>query len=358
MRIVDDMQTNLATMERRAFIKNSLFGAGFLMTAHHPFAGMAEPIYFSNKRERMLSWLEGNTLANYTPAAFFMHFDENHKLGSAAAAKHLEYFRYTNMDFVKIQYEQQYPQLDFLKQPGDWSKLTMNKLDFYEPQLQAVREIVKAVKKEAFIVMTLYSPFMWAGHCATLPVLLKHMEENPDAVKRGLDVLTESQLLFAHACMEIGVDGFYMSTQGSETNQFTNPELFTKYVKPADLVTMKEVNTRCPFNILHVCDYNGPYENYNRVIDYPGQVVNCNPQLTGKTLSWQEISTLFKRPAMGGMSKKGIIYKGSYEIEKDVRHILKNAPKQFILGAECTLPGDINLDNVKKAISVAHSTGR
>jgi len=83
---------------------------------------------------------------------------------------------------------------------------------------------------------------MCAGHCATSPVLRRHVEENPDAVKRGLEILTESQVIFVRACIQAGIDGFYMSTQGSEAKQFTNPRIFSHYIKPADLVAMKEVS--------------------------------------------------------------------------------------------------------------------
>jgi uroporphyrinogen decarboxylase len=346
-------------MKRRAFIKSTALGTGFLLAGHYTGASILNSRAAINKRERMLQWLDGKSESGYTPAAFFMHFDEKHKVGSAATTKHIEYFDYTGMDFVKIQYEQHYTPVDYLKKPADWSKMTPNKLDFYEPQLQTVREIIKAKKKEALIVMTLYSPFMWAGHCATLPVLLQHMEENPEAVKKGLDVLTESQMLFAQACIKIGVDGFYMSTQGSETGQFKNASLFTDYVKPSDLVVMNEATSKCPFNILHVCDYNAIYANYNAVLDYPGQVVNCNPQLTDKLLSWKEISAMFKRPVMGGMDKNGTIYKGSmYEIEDEVKSIIKDTPKQFILGAECTIPGDTDWNRIKKAIAVAHNNNQ
>lgn len=338
-------------MERRKFIKSGLLGASAVLADQQIWAA-SKPL---NKRERMLQWLEGKTSASYTPAAFFLHFDEKHKVGSAAAKKHLEYFRYTEMDFVKIQYEQAYTPLDFLRKPADWAKLLPNRLDFYAPQLQTVREIVKAAKKDALVIMTLYSPFMWAGHCATREVLLQHMEEDPDAVKKGLDALTESQLLFARACVEIGVDGFYMSTQGSESGQLSDPKLFKHYVKPSDLVTMREVSAKCPFNILHVCDYNAIYANYDAVLDYPGQIVNCNPNLVDSQLSWQEINTLFQRPVMGGLQKNGVISKGSpTEIEATVRKLIKGAPKQFILGAECTVPGETDWSNLRTAIRAAH----
>src|SRR3954471_6499172 len=172
-------------MNRRLFLGLS---AGAALTPNS-FAGAA-PV---NKRERMHRWLAGQTTPNYTPAAFFLHFGNGYGNGSAAAKRHLEFFQYTDMDFVKIQFEQTYTRQEFLQQPADWSKLKLAKLDFYEPLLQTVRELVKAEKKNSLILMTLYSPFMCAGHCATAPVLLRHLEENPEAVKKGLEILTESQ---------------------------------------------------------------------------------------------------------------------------------------------------------------------
>lgn len=342
-------------MDRKTFIKTTVLGASAILGT----SGLAMPLPKDSqkisKRDRMLQWLEGNAPAGYTPAAFFLHFDEQHKLGAAAAEKHLEYFRYTDMDFVKIQYEQEYTPVDFLKKPEDWAKLTPKSLAFYEPQLDVVRRLVTAIQKDALIIMTLYSPFMWAGHSATLPVLRRHLEADPEAVKRGLVNLVESQMLFVNACIKIGVDGFYMSTQGSETGQLNDPSIFTNYIKPTDLVAMNRVTSACPFNILHVCDYNAPYTNYNAVLDYPGQVVNCNPRLKDKVLSWQEIFGLFKRPNMGGMDRHGILTHGTdEEIKREVTRVIRQAPDRFILGADCTVPGDMDWQRLKQAISVAH----
>ena len=311
-----------------------------------------------NKRERMLGWLAGEAMPNYTPAAFFLHFGNDYKVGSAAARRHLEFFRATDMDFVKIQFEQTYSPQDFLKQPSDWARLKLAKLDFYEPQLQTVRELVKAEKKNSLILMTLYSPFMCAGHCATSPVLLRHLEENPEAVRKGLEILTESQMLFVRACIKEGVDGFYTSTQGGEAKRFSRPAIFGKYVKPFDLVAMKEAASSCPFNILHVCDYVAPYANYDAVVDYPGHVVNVPVKLVDRSLSGQEITKLFKRPFMGGMDRHGVIAKGTpTQVDAEIRQVVKSAPRPFILGADCTVEADTSWDRLKHAISVAHLVG-
>lgn len=335
-------------MDRRAFLSlPALLAPRYAHAAAPP-----------NKRERMLQWLAGKTDPNYTPAAFFLHFGPEFKNGSAAAKRHLEFFRQTDMDFVKIQFEQTYEHQKFLEKPSDWTKLTVRKLDFYEPLIQTVRELVKDSKKDALILMTLYSPYMSANQCATAPVLRRHLEENPDAVKRGLDILTESQLIFVRACIQQGVDGFYMSTQGSEAKQFSNPKIFANYIKPADLVAMKEISARCAFNVLHVCDYNAPYASYDAVRDYPGHVVNCNPKLTTRELSFQEISKFFNKPTMGGLDRHGILAKGSLpQVEDEVKRVIKSAPRQFVLAADCTVGGDTDWNRLRHAISVAHRTG-
>ena len=335
-------------MNRRTFL--SLSAVASLSTRQ----SAAAPV---NNRERMLAWLAGQNMPNYTPAAFFLHFGEGYKTGSAAAQRHLEFYRHTGMDFVKIQFEQTYSRQDFLRNPADWAKLRPVKLDFYEPLLQTVRDLVKAEKKNSLILMTLYSPFMGAAQCATAPVLVKHLEENPEAVKKGLEILTHNQMLFVRACIKEGIDGFYASTQGGEANRFTNPAIFSQYVKPFDLISMKEISTACPFNILHVCDYVAPYANYDAYYDYPGHVINCNVKLTGGQVSAREIHNKFQRPFMGGMDRHGIIAKGTpAQLDTEIRGVIGTAPRPFLLGADCTVEADTNWDQLKHAISVAHRT--
>ncbi len=81
-------------------------------------------------------------------------------------------------------------------------------------------------------------------------------------------------------------------------------------MKPFDLVLMNEMKRSCPFNILHVCDYNGPYADLSPFVDYPGHVVNVNPQLQGSRLPWSEIARMFGRPLMGGMDRHSPIWSG------------------------------------------------
>ena len=133
------------------------------------------------------------------------------------------------------------------------------------------------------------------------------------------------------------------------------PLLFRECIKPSDLLVMEEMNRNCLFNVLHVCDYHGGYDDLSPFVDYPGQVVNCSLHLGQQQITGKDVSSLFKRPYMGGMERKGIIATGSQqEIQEAVRGLLEDKPDQTILAADCTLPGDIPWDNIRTAIQAAH----
>ncbi len=91
-----------------------------------------------NKRDALLNLIHGDASPDYTPAAFFMHFDPSCHAGQAAVDKHLEYFRATGMDFVNIHLEQRMP----LDQPSrtleDWAQIPLYPESFFEPAVRVV----------------------------------------------------------------------------------------------------------------------------------------------------------------------------------------------------------------------------
>ena len=144
--------------------------------------------------------VSGASAPAYVPAAFFMHFDPAYHLGQAAIDKHLEYFRYTGMDFVKIQYEQPNPPAPPIRTPQDWARVPHCNEEFFDPVLQVVRGLVAAAKSEALVILTVYSPFMWAKHYVKPADLAAHLQENPEAVKKGLEIMTDNVLTLLRGC--------------------------------------------------------------------------------------------------------------------------------------------------------------
>ena len=85
-----------------------------------------------NKREAVLNMLDSGQKPGYIPAAFFLHFDPAYRSGQPAIDKHLEYFHYTEMDFVKIQLELPFLLQPQIQKPEDW-KTRLRIVLFFPP---------------------------------------------------------------------------------------------------------------------------------------------------------------------------------------------------------------------------------
>lgn len=342
---------------RRDFIHS--VGAATASLAVGGLACRSEHAAEINKRQALLDLLDPDTRQDYIPAGFFLHFDEAYYRGPEAIQKHLEFFRYTGMDFVKIQYENRFPSLPEIRTPADWARMPLYGVDFYAPQLKLVEGLVQAAKDEAVVLCTLYSPFMLAAQTTSRELVTTHIKENPEQIKKGMEVITESLLQFVKGCVRLGVDGFYHSTQGGESGRFDDHGPFNECIKPYDLAVMEEIDRSCIFNILHVCDHYGGYDDLTTFLDYPGHVVNCALKVGSEEITPTQASALFARPFMGGMERTGVIATGNQEeVRQAAEDALDRASEKFILGADCTVPGDTPWDNLRTAILAAHSFRR
>lgn len=307
-----------------------------------------------NKRDTVLDVVHSQAPLAYVPAAFFMHFDAAAHHGQAAIDQHLAFFRATGMDFVKIQYEQTLSSAAPIRTPADWAHAPRCDAAFFADSIQVAEGLVKAVKGDALVIMTLYSPFMHAVQIAGAETLAAHLRENPDAVRAGLEIMTENVLTLARGCRQVGVDGFYISSQGGEAFRFPGIEIFQHFIKPTDLAVWDELQS-CAFNILHICDYAGPYADLTPFLDYGGHVVNCSLKVGDQTFSPKDVAELFGRPFMGGLERLGVIATGSSDaIRQAAAGVLAEAPDRFILAADCTIPSATPWENVKTAIDTAH----
>lgn len=227
---------------------------------------------------------------------------------------------------------------------------------FFAEPLKVVEGLVKGAKAEALVLVTLYSPFMWARRVAGDARLTQHILESPSQVEQGMERITESVRTFMRACVRLGVDGFYASTQGGEAHRFTDVHLFEQFVKPYDLSIMQEIDQTCLFNILHVCDYQGSYDDLTRFLDYPGHVVDKPLASRGSTfIAPRGSDTVQPTPLYGGYGAVGGYCHGSEaEVKLAAAHVLASAPTRFILAADCTVPSATPWANLRTAITAAH----
>jgi uroporphyrinogen decarboxylase len=285
-----------------------------------------------------------------------MHF--NDKFGQGAVKSHIEFFRATNMDFSKIQYEVTLPPQPEIKTPKDWEKIKVYGNDLFEPQFDVIKEIIRELKQEALIIPTVYSPLLLAEQVVGHETYLAHVRENPDAVAKGLSKLTENILFYIKESAKLGVDGFYLSTHGGDKALFYNTPLFDKVIKPFDEIIFNEATTGTQFNILHICSPENTYQELDHLAGYPSSVINPPVLLNdGSKTDLPSVEKLFGRPVMSGLDHHGVIAHGSFEeIKKEVDEVFtNNSPQNFIFAANCTVPGETSWETIRSVIDYAHN---
>ena len=308
----------------------------------------------NNRRERILQVLDQSRPNDYVPAAFFLHFEN--KLGRKAVQDHKDFFRATDMDFVKVFYEIVVPRIE-INSGKDWEKVPVYGEDFFAPQVAVIEDLAREFGNEAFILPTVYSPLALAHQTLGRDKDLKKLaEENPVAFGKAIKNLA---LSIENYLRKHGADGFYVSSQGDDGNSLS-AKIWKEQVRPWDKYVSEVANEIGIINILHICDYGTPFKNAEALYafaDYPASIINVPLKFSdGSVLNLKEAQKRFGRPIFGGLERLGVITKGSIEeIKKEVDKVLENASPNFILGADCTVPGDTDWDKLRAVIDYAHT---
>ena len=299
-----------------------------------------------NKIERVRAALRGEEV-DRVPASFWFHFTPDKAHGEASVKAHLDYYRESGVDFLKVMNEHHYEANVDIKTPADWRQVRPAPLrsSFYQGQLDEVKRLADALQDECLLVTTIFGPFGSGNHTANNRVT-EHLKADPEAVSQGLGAIAESLAEFAIACVEAGAAGIYYSAQGGEADRFTEEEFLT-YIKPHDLTVLNAVKDHGEFHLLHICKGNIRLPLY---ADYPGHAVNW--AVTKNTLSLSAGRDLFERAVIGGLDDRGIVVDGSPEaIQAAVRAVIDEAgARGFMVGADCTLPTDIPVPNIRLAV--------
>lgn len=309
-----------------------------------------------NSRERFAQFLSGTPYSDGVPAAFFQHFDPSARHGQAALDAQLNFYRRTGMDIVKLMFDDIYPKITTVKEAADWRDIPEFQADdpVFTRQIELARRVVEAVGGEAPVFQTIFTPFVSAG-CAVSPILewdsvvTPHFAEDPQAMREGLEKICTRLTQFAGQIAETGIDGFYVSVQGGERGRYSQ-EFFNSWFKPIDIAFLNGLKATGKLIFMHICGVGMRLDDYK---DYPADLINLAMEGNGLTLNTAR--EFFGRPIMGGLDNNGVISTGTeQQIRAEVRRVLQEAPADIMLGADCTIPAHVPLQNMGWAIEEAH----
>lgn len=226
---------------------------------------------------------------------------------------------------------------------------------FVADQLEIIKRVVDSVGDQAVVIATIHGIVASASHMSGehyadfRKILPAQLKEKPGIVADGLRIIAEGLAEFSRACLEAGAQGIYYAALGGES-YLIGDEDFDRYIKPNDLMVIEASKSPDAFNSLHICK---DHVSLKRYADYHPQVVNWGVYENNPTLL--EGKKYFPDAVLlGGLDDNpgsAIVSGTDKEIEEEVQSLLNQiGTRKFILGADCTLPTDINYERIRTAV--------
>lgn len=308
------------------------------------------------KKERMISAINGEEV-DAVPCGFSLHFEKLLAFGDAGVKSHLDFYKETEIDILKIMNENLVPDVGDILVPEDWNKIAAISLsdDFMKSQIEMTKKIVESCTKDDFITATIHSICACAihpiearyGYEKVRELICKHLRENKKPVIEAFQRITDGMCLLIKKYIELGVDGVYIAALGGEKRYFTDDE-FSEFIKPFDLQLLKAVKDAGGYSFLHICKDGLVMERYREYGQY-ADVVNWGVYETDFSL--EEGKAFFNTSTiMGGLkNRSGVMVDGTLEeLSQEVTRVVKTFGKKgFILGADCSLPTEIPYERLK-----------
>lgn len=235
---------------------------------------------------------------------------------------------------------------------------------FMQDQVELVKKILAGCDRDAFILGTLHGITASSIHPLekmdpgytydqVREKLCRLLHEDTDTVLAGMKRIADVMCELARTYIELGVDGVYYAALGGETRFFTDEE-FEQWIKPFDLQIMKAIKDAGGYCFLHICkdqlnmdrykDY-GPYADVVNwgVYEAPFSLEDGRKMFAGKTI-------------MGGLpNRHGVLVDGPAEaVKEETRKVIGEFGRtHFILGADCTLATEQDMNLLKAAVEAA-----
>ncbi|MDR2142713.1 MAG: uroporphyrinogen decarboxylase [Deltaproteobacteria bacterium] len=312
------------------------------------------------RRELIFQALDNQPVSR-VPTGFWFHFlpqaetedwRENPRLLELNVAGHQAFLRAHRPDMVKIMTDGffLYP-TPGLFQPVDLSLVMA--LDPGHNWIRAQASLarrVRAIQEDAAYFYNIFSPITSLRLKIGLERLKLFHQAQPEAFAKALGRLTQGLINLIRSVLVDGkADGIYLSVQNPDQSYFS--EDFCRQVlapgEKALLLAARELGGR---NILHICGHSQVRNNLALYADYPAEAFNWAVNLEGVSLGAGR-AIFGGRAVLGGFDHApgSLLTQESRErIKATARELIREAgPEGLILGADCALPSDIELERLE-----------
>jgi uroporphyrinogen decarboxylase len=316
------------------------------------------------KRERLEATIAGQPV-DRVAVVLWRHWPGDDQRAEDLARATLDFQRTFDFDFIKVTPASNYCLAGWgaeshwvgnqegtrewgrpvIQRPEDWTRLRV--LDPGEGLLGEVRRalgiIGGEVGKEVPFIQTIFNPLAQAKNLAG-ERLLADLRQHADAVKAGLETITETTIRFIEAIRGTGVAGIFLALQHATYDLLTEAE-YREFGRPYDLRILVAAEGLW-FNLLHL---HGTNVMFDAVADYPVQAINWHDQETPPSL--REALGHFPGTLVGGLRQWETMLRGDPDrVQAEVRAAIEETGgRRLIVGTGCVTPITAPVGNIRAA---------
>lgn len=306
-----------------------------------------------NKRENVINLLKTKK-AEWIPAGFWIHFPKEIQSPDDIVQAHREFAIATNLDISKIMNENEFRSAISIKRASEWQQIKCWKKNdsLFLNQKDIINRILDTYNGEYYTLGTIHGIVASLSHSSgikylhSLELMQAHYKENPASFKTALKITLDNVMTMVQVTLDTAVDGIYYAALGGEKHRFDD-EFFQEVIAPYDRMLLDTIQSKPIF--LHMCKNNVELQRFK---DYPCDVVNW--ACYDSDYSLEKGAAIFPDKILsGGLDDRaGVIVDGTQaEIKQEVNAVLSRmAVKPFILGADCTLPTEIDYQRIRTAV--------
>lgn len=324
-------------------------------------------------RERMQACITGDPALDRPPVALWRHFPVDDQTPETLAAATLHFQRTFDFDLVKVTPASSFCLRDWgvedqweghpegtraytrrvIQHPRDWEKLPFLTPDspHLAAQIACLRLLRRELGSEVPMTQTIFNPLAQAKNLAGGDTLILHLRRHPDAVLKGLEIITESTRRFMVAAMETGIDGIFYAVQHAQTHLLTLDE-FNRFGRPFDF-RLLQTSVELPFNLVHVHGKNIYFE---AVARYPCEIFNWHDRESEWSLGearkhYARLGTGSLSPAFcGGIGIDTIALGTPAQVRAEIADALQQTGnRRHIIGTGCVVPVTTPYGNIMAA---------
>ncbi|MDQ2065116.1 uroporphyrinogen decarboxylase family protein [Xinfangfangia sp. CPCC 101601] len=319
----------------------------------------------SLKKERIQALLAGERVTAPV-ASFFQHKHAAEQDPVSLAARLVEFNRAGNWDFIKVQSRATYygeawgcaHVYDDVQGPVMTDHVVKSREDYLRlaeldpatgplgDHVAAARLLKAEVGADTPCVHTIFSPLTvltrlrgaqrkTAGETDRLKA---DMQEMPEAVRHGLEVVTRSLEAYARALVRAGGDGVFITTTAWDADQLT-PDQYRDWAAPYERrVFEAAIAEGAWLNIIHACR---AHTHLQIAAEQPVQIISYD-STSGRNPALGEAAQLTDKVLWSGLSVSAFAARDEAELAREAEAAWQaTGGRRLVLGPTCAVPADV-----------------